>query len=291
MGSSAFAELEDLLFHDLDVSCLGLLRYFDPLELESRVLLQGAYDPDLGRMRDQLRNLASFPSSTPYTEINADYPGSFERFNNTIPEEIAPGVLNTGGNNAIVDWVWVELRDKTDPNQVVATRSALLQADGDVVDMDGVSPLVFSESNPDSYYVLVSHRNHLASMTAQPVDLATSPVVDFSDPMLPTMGNTPVSARKILAFGVLGLLAGNAMPLSPTGREVKYHGAHNDRLAILNAVGNSTPLNTLQGVYRLEDVNLDGVVKYNGSGNDRLLILNNVGIFTPLNIIVQEPGN
>jgi hypothetical protein len=291
MGASGLAVLESILYHDLDFSCLGLLRYFDPLEVESRMLLQGAYDPDSGRMRDLLRSLPSFPVATPYTGINAEYPGLFELVNNTSFEEIAPGVLSTGGNNAIVDWVWLELRDKTNPNQVVATRSALLQADGDVVDMDGISPVVFAESNPDSYYVFVGHRNHLAVITAEPVDLLSNPILDFSDPMLSTMGTSPVSARKLLAFGLYGLVAGNAMPLSSTGREVKYHGEDNDRLAILNAVGNDTPLNMLQGVYRLEDVNMDGVVKYNGSGNDRLVILNNVGIFTPLNIIVQEPGN
>ena len=291
MGLAETNALEDLLYHDLDHACLGLLWYSNPLELEARVFLQGPYDAGPGKMNDQLRTLDAFPKETPYPSIHEEFSEVFEGVNNFGKEEIAPSVLSTTGNNAIVDWVWLELRDKADPGLVLATRSALLQADGDIVDTDGISPVVFWESKPEAYYVAVSHRNHLGAMTAAPVDLSGSPVVDFTDPMLFTAGTTPVSARKLLSFGVLGLIAGNAIPSSPDGVEVKYHGEYNDRVAILNAVGQNTPLNTLSSVYRLEDLNLDGAVKYNGSGNDRLVILNNVGIFTPLNTIVQESGN
>ena len=73
-------------------------------------------------------------------------------------------VFNATGQEKVVDWVWIELRDSANPSQIVAAKSALLQRDGDIVDESGVSVLKFSLPG-DNYFVTVKHRNHLGVMT------------------------------------------------------------------------------------------------------------------------------
>ena len=63
-------------------------------------------------------------------------------------------------------------------------------------------------------------------------------------------------------------------------QKVKYTGTNNDRDAILTAVGGATPTATVTG-YRMEDVNLDGVVRYTGVDNDRDIILQTIGGVVP----------
>jgi hypothetical protein len=55
------------------------------------------------------------------------------------------------------------LRDENDPAVIVQRRAGLIQRDGDIVDLDGVSPLTFTGGASGNYYVTVRHRNHLGS--------------------------------------------------------------------------------------------------------------------------------
>jgi hypothetical protein len=92
-------------------------------------------------------------------------------------------VFSVTGQNAIVDWVFVELRDKTNNAKLLATRAGLIQRDGDVVEVDGKSCLGFPGVPVDSYFVSVRHRSHLGAMTKfalSPADLQT--LVDFTVP-------------------------------------------------------------------------------------------------------------
>ena len=82
-------------------------------------------------------------------------------------------VLSATGPDAIVDWVVVELRDKNDNTSILHSRAALLQADGDVVDVDGFSPVSISAPS-DSYHIAVLHRNHLGVMSAAPIALTST---------------------------------------------------------------------------------------------------------------------
>lgn len=98
----------------------------------------------------------------------------------SIPEPMT--VFSVTGEDAIVDWMFVELRDKNDYTNVIATRSGLIQRDGDIVDLDGVSKLTFPDVAFDSYFVVVRHRNHLGVMTKFPLmpsEMET--LVDFTD--------------------------------------------------------------------------------------------------------------
>lgn len=242
--------------------------------LSPRLALEGAYDPATGLMRDQLRTLPGFPLTEPFTSLGYAHVGSGG-------EATTPAVLAVTGANAIVDWVVVELRSSASPGTVVATRSALLQRDGDVVGTDGTSPVRFA-AGAGNYHVAIRHRNHLAVMTAGPVAVSGTPAtVDFRSAALATFGT---EARKSVTgvFPAQVLWAGDAS----FNNNLMYVGEGNDRDPILLRIGGSVPTNTVSG-YFPEDVNIDGVVKYVGEDNDRDPILFNIGGSVPTN---TRPG-
>jgi Calcineurin-like phosphoesterase len=237
-----------------------------------KAIVEGAYDGVSGLMRDDLRTAGLIPAAQPYTGI---YPFVAEGGNETV----APGVLAITGNNAIVDWILVELRDANNPATVLRTRVGLLQRDGDIVDTDGASPLRF-KMNPGNYHVAIRHRNHLGAMTALPVAVGTVPTtVDLSAPAMNTWGT---EARKTMG-NVMVLWSGDVL----RDGAVSYTGAANDRDPILVHVGSTTPNNVVPG-YSPVDVNLNGVVGYTGVGNDRDPILVNVGSTTPNNVRTEQ---
>lgn len=228
-------------------------------------MLQGPYDPGSGLMTDGLRANGLIPLDEPYTAMGFPaVPGG--------GESMAPGVLSNTGDDAIIDWVHVQLRDADDDQVIVATRNALLQADGDIVDTDGVSPLLL-DARPDPYHIAVMHRNHLSIMSLNTIALGSTPVdVNFSNGDAPTYGLNAQAMEPGAFLLWSGDVSGNGV--------LKYTGSGNDRDPILVAIGSTTPNTTISG-YAMEDVNLDGTVKYTGSANDRDPILVNVGSTTP----------
>ncbi len=200
---------------NVDQACMKAtlhLLVFDDISVKLRVYLQGALMQNGGAtsatgrplMRDDLRvspytGENYIPLMDPYT-ISADPWAETEtKFNKIGPglllenQEISDsiGVFGISGDDAIVDWVHVELRSKVDMTVPIATRSGLLQRDGDVVDLDGVSDLRFNAVNVDSFYVVVKHRSHLAVMSEK---VEYSEMVDFTSPSYP-----------VYNFGVQGL--------------------------------------------------------------------------------------
>lgn len=163
--------------------------------------LQGAYDPNAGLMLDALRTSAVLPLSEPFTALGYTHIGGGG-------ESVEPAVFDVSTADAIVDWVFLELRDKDDASVVLATRSALLQRDGDVVDLDGVSPVSFAEAPEDEYYLAVRHRNHLGAMSAMPAALSkTATVLDFTGDVNNTFGG--INGIAVLGDGNLGLYSGD----------------------------------------------------------------------------------
>ncbi|MFN3875587.1 MAG: hypothetical protein ACK4L7_06715, partial [Flavobacteriales bacterium] len=125
-----------------------------------KLMLEGPYDAGADLMRDDLRAGGHLPASEPYTAL-----GYAQVFGGG--ESVSPAVLASTGSDAIVDWLLLELRDDAAPATVAATRCALVQRDGDVVDVDGASPVTFRAAG-GSYHVAARHRNHLGVMTAAP---------------------------------------------------------------------------------------------------------------------------
>ncbi len=242
--------------------------------LAANVLLQGPFDPLTGWMHDSLRVRSLLPTTEPYSGLGFNTAGLGG--GEEIPE---PAVLDTSGGNAIVDWVWVEIRSKVSPATVLATRSALLQRDGDITGVDARWPLDFPELSQDSYHVAIRHRNHLAICTAEPVlfSFDSLTVLDFSLPDQETWGT---HGRVVLANGALALRAGDG---NGDGKVV-FAGIGTDVTAVsapvLTDPANSDFSTTwpLPGYHRA-DLNMDGVVIYDGTGTDVTLVSGTVLLF------------
>ena len=241
-----------------------------PLALNLKGLLQGAYVPAAGQMRDSLRVAGLIPTAQPYAAWG--YAGA---------ETTTSALLNTTGNNAPVDWVLVELRDKANAKTRVASKAALLQRDGEVVDAaTGSNTLSFAGVAAGHYYVALRHRNHLGVLSATPVSLSSTPfALDFSKATTAVYGADVRSVQ-----GTVRLL--------PTGdanhnNKLIADGPDNDRNTVLGTVL-TDPSNPggysnfqLPG-YNAADLNLDGKTLYVGPDNDVNTLLGNV---------LLSPGN
>jgi hypothetical protein len=235
--------------------------------INAKVMLQGAattvnnpyaLNAD-GMMRADIT--AMLPTAQPYTALG---------YANVTVKAGTPNFTGAG-NNAIVDWVLVELRSSAASATVLARHAGLLQKDGDIVDIDGVSPLSI-EVNSGNYFVSVRHRNHLGAMTAAAISLTgTATTVDFTNPTTVTYG----TYAQVTIGGKNLLWAGNAN----TNNNVIAQGANSDRSTVTNSVtgtgANATGTNAyiLTG-YSTTDVNMDGKSIAKGTNADNTFILN-----------------
>ncbi len=213
----------------------------EEVNLPLKVLLSGPFDPANSLMDDQLRVASFLPTTQPYSSAPWNYSGT---------EITDTGIFATTGNTAIVDWVLVEVRDASAPATIILTTAGLLRRDGRVVDMDGVSDLVFSSLSAGNYHIAIKHRNHLPIMTANPVSLTkTSVLVDFTT--LPTYGSNAVQ--------IIG------------GIQTLWSGDGNSDEAI-DAADRSLIWNDRnQTLYSNSDVSMDGFI----DASDRSLVWNN----------------
>lgn len=219
--------------------------------LTAKVFLEGAYNPATSLMRAQV----TVPTTEPYTGLGMTHIGGGG-------ETTTPAILNASGNDKIVDWVMVELRDKTTPTTVVATVSGLLKCDGNIVAADGTSALVF-DAIADNYYVLIRHRNHIR--------FRSNAVLTFS-------GTTPTHADftngSVAAFsnGLKTVSGINAMYSGDANQDGSIT-ASDYNLFWLPKTGQLLP-------YDVSDFNMDGFI----SATDANLFWKvNTGIFIPIN--------
>jgi hypothetical protein len=225
------------------------------------VLLQGALSNSSGGlMRDDLRAQGFIPALEPYTDI-----AGFTHVGGGGDEMVSPSVLAVTGPDAIVDWVFVELRSIAPGFPVLATQSALLQRDGDVVDVDGTSALSFDGVSDGNYFVALRHRNHLGIMTLAPQLLTsgTTTTVDFRS--VATFGTNAQGNF----LGNVAMWPGN----TNTNGTITYIGSTSDFDPVLLDIL-LDPANTSFDVgfsgtgYRMADANMDGLTAIVGSRSD-----------------------
>lgn len=280
---------------------------FQVASLQLEVLLQGAlFSTTNGLMRDDLRTGAYLPLMDPYH--NSGNP-RFAAHGSGALTTTTPLVLvaGAGTKDAIVDWIFIELRDSANAANIVETRAALVERDGDVISaIDGATVLHFFGMLPNkAYYIAIKHRNHLGVMTATAHRLSSTQtlLLDFrtmSDAALydkPGALNyngaemarlTVTSSGGDFAIGsnIKALWGGN----SNGDNAVKYQGAANDVGPILQRML-INPNNLLQifnygadfGYYG-GDLNLNGNSKYQGALNDVTFLLLPITTF-PLNLL------
>jgi hypothetical protein len=247
-------------------SAVGPFCVTSSVKVGVQVMLEGPYGAG-PQMSDALRSGGLIPTTEPYSSLGFGHVGGGG-------ETTTPAVLAVTGSNAIVDWVFLELRSGAPAYTVVATRSALVQRDGDVVDTDGLSPVSF-DVGPGNYHVAVRHRNHLGVMTNATVALSgTSVTINFKTALTTTYGT---QAQRTVG-GVQVMWTGDCN----SDGQLLYTGQSNDRDPILVRIGGVVPTNAATGYFR-EDLNMNGTTLYTGSGNDRDLILQNIGGIVPTN--------
>ncbi|MDF1694813.1 MAG: Ig-like domain-containing protein [Saprospiraceae bacterium] len=297
---------------------------FDDMSLHIRVYLEGALMQNNGAvsttsgfplMRDDLRvnpftGENFIPTDDPYTYMRDQFMNTPSKFNKLGPGLLAENiqiedsltVFSVTGDNAIVDWVHVELRSKDDMLVPIATRSGLLQRDGDIVDLDGSSLLKFKGINVDSFYVVVKHRSHLGVMSQK---VSNSDLIDFTSPDFETFnygtskgdGNnyTGLSQKSNVVNGFNALWAGDF----DSNGKVKFSNPDDDQnIMFVDVLFNSPEFlinyNNAFG-YLTGDFNMDGKTKYTNPSDDLnylfsqlLLYPNNVSFLSNFNSMIEQ---
>jgi hypothetical protein len=258
-----------------------------------KVILFGPYNTGTLLMNDQLRTLNIIPLTEPYSTLSP-YNSVYAHISGG-GETTTPAVLAVTGPNAIVDWVFLTIR-LTPTSPVTATRAALVQRDGDVVDVDGVSPVCFN-APAGNYHVSIKHRNHLGCMTNATYALSTvTTAIDFTSPTTimwlrpPGLNNpTPLTgARKNI--GTLRTLYPGNCKVGPgfNNKLVRFGGtgAFSDRAYLISFTGTS---GIIPG-YTSIDCNMNGVATYSPFiGSDRSVILNSCAGSTAIFVTEQIP--
>lgn len=265
------------------------------LQVGARAFLQGAYDftvANTGLMFDNLRSLpfgssssnANFPSTDPYRV--APYNTAFSHVNNAGIETINNSSVVAAQTNPadnIVDWVFLELRDlsASPGNIILQTRSALIQRDGDIVDVDGVSPVAFNNLPDGNYILSIRHRNHLGLSIDQTSPRAinekrstafTTNVIDFRTATDPQLFGTASAFTTVVhpTLGTVNLMWGGNANFNT---QTRFTGLNNDRdFLLINSLGN-IPSSFINNVYHSADLNMNKVVRFSGLNNDRDFLL------------------
>jgi len=244
--------------------------------LKAKVLLQGPYNASSQLMADNLRIAGVIPLTEPYSQ--PPYNTAFAKINDPIAETADDTVFDDQPlkSDDIVDWVFLELRNTAAGNNIIQTRSALVQRDGDIVDIDGKSPVTFNNVADGNYTVAVRHRNHLGNST-DPATFtpmltekqSTTSFVDFTASSF-LFGGT--SAHGVASDGKFVLWGGDAN----INGIVRFAGLNNDKDFIYVNSLNSDASATLSDVYSPADVNMDSKIKFNALANDKDFIYTKV---------------
>ncbi len=257
---------------------VGTKQILSPLLVSPKVFLQGNYSSGTGLMSDALRSANLIPLNEPYG-TQTGIAGTTNPFSHSgsgggekSTASVVGSAAGSSSNNTIVDWVFVQLQS-TSGGPVVSTRAALLQRDGDIVDVDGVSPLNMAGNAPGNYFVSVRHRNHLGVRSASSISLSktTTTNYDFTTALTQAVANSGNNAMAPVGTKFC-MWGGNAN----SNTNVRYSGISNDEVQLLNTCLGGNKSAILSNQYSSCDLNLNGNVRYSGINNDEVILLNTV---------------
>jgi len=129
-----------------------------PVIASLKVFLEGPYNSLTGLMNTNLNS--EIPLTSPYPE-------NIRTLSN-IPTDI-------------VDWVLVQLRETATGN-AVASKSVLLNKNGNIVRDDGTTNTITLNAPANNYFIVIKHRNHLGIMSRNKIGLNsnTTTLYDFT---------------------------------------------------------------------------------------------------------------
>ncbi len=217
-----------------------------------RVFLEGAYRQRTKRMVLWLNQLGMIPTTPPNI-----YPYNLDPQRPFIRVEQIP--------DSVVDWIVVELRSSETGGQRIF-RTGFLRYDGTIVELDGKTPI---RLDPGNYYLVIHHRNHLAVMTKERLQIhpGTASIIDLTRAQLLYGGS---NAAKVVDVGVGGyvyaLIGGDVNGDGKVDR-ADYDGSAFSSWEQRNQEGYGNPDTNLDGVVTTKDVN----VNWNNRGRRSLV--------------------
>ncbi len=202
-----------------------------PVTADLNVFLMGPYSS--GQMSTALQANGLVPTAQPYDAAPWNYTGNETA---TVPVDA-------------VDWVLVELAtgDPANPPLTIqARKAAFLKQDGTITRHNGSGTVEFGSILQSNYYVIVRHRNHLAIMSAQPVDFSSgSATHDFTTGLTQTYPGDPnIVSMSDLGGGHFGLWGGD--------------GNANGSVTTFDYLQHWLPINGQSNLYDSGDFNMDG---------------------------------
>ncbi len=232
--------------------------YPGPVELDIRLLLEGAYDSNSGNMSTTLNTVHQvLPGMTNNSSTGQPYNTAPWNYNGTEGQ----GWSDADYNSSDVDWILLSLR--TD----VTKSSEVLQIAGIVKDDRTVYwPEICKTKTlvDQDYYVVVEHRNHMAAMSPVPVAVANRSLTwDFSTQNSYAIGST---GQKEIGAGIWALVAGDGDQVAD---QTSYDVNGVDRVRWSQSNGFSK-------IYSTVDFNMDSDV----TGGDKALWFSNNGLFS-----------
>ena len=242
--------------------------FYEGLDLDLDLFLAGPYSA--GSMSNAIYLNGDIPLTDPYGTATTVA---------TIP-------------TTAIDWIKVELRDKTNSSNVQKTYAFFVDNSGNVLNTDGNVGAKLTGMLANQYFVTVNHRNHLGAMTNATVDLSGgSGVFDFTSPASVVYGTDAMYNN----VGTMVMWAGD----TDGNNNVEFVTGTSDITPISNKVltdpGNTSFLTNyiVASVYDLADADMNGNVEFVTGSSDitpiSFSVLNNPGNPTALtNVILSQ---
>jgi len=200
--------------------------------VNAKIFLEGPYKTLPGCMTTELNSLGLIPHTQPYSFAPWNYNGT--EHVNTVPANVT-------------DWVLVELRTQPAAFSIIAERAGFLTPNGAVTGPDGINLLSFPGIVPGYYYVVIFHRNHMAVMSSNPVQInSNSNLFNFSAGPSGNYGGTAGLKLIDQALNRWGMISSDAM---------------NDQKIYVNDYTDCwVPVFGSSKVYSSGDFNMDGYI-------------------------------
>lgn len=162
-----------------------------PTVLQAKIFLEGPYLGS-GLMATTLLENNLIPLTQPYNRTPWNYNGA--ETVTTIPANVT-------------DWILVEIRDTSPDCNLITQQAAFLRNDGMLIDVDGsVGVLIDGLVPATDYNVLIRHRNHLAVLSADAINIPTAIAYDFTTAQGQALGGNQLAD---LGDGSWGMYAGD----------------------------------------------------------------------------------
>ncbi len=174
-----------------------------PIRVKAKAFLESNLDISTGLMNTALNNNGLIPLQQPFNTAPWNYSG----------DEAVLSAADIPAN--VVDWVLLEMREATNPNNIVEQRAAFLNTDGTIADFLGGSTAdsvyFYNLLNNNNYYLAIRQRNHLDVISATPITVSNNELIyNFTNSPTAALGSaTQLKAVNTVNGTVYALHAGD----------------------------------------------------------------------------------